>query len=82
MEYYPDICLNDTMYAPGNYHCHCSECKEFFIGHKRALNCKSCAEKWVARYNSFTQEERANFSKKQAEVVEAYFKDDYPRLKL
>lgn len=79
---YPDITLKETMYEPGNYHCHCSECKEFFLGHKRSTTCEQCAEAWVSRYNSWSEEERAAFRKKQHEAVEAFFKNDYPKLKL
>lgn len=82
MEHYPDITLSETMYEPGNYHSHCSGCKGFFLGHRMSSTCKDCAEKWVTKYNSWTQQERAEFRKKQAEKVEAFFKNDYPKLKL
>lgn len=38
------------LYAPGNYHCLCSECRQEFIGDKRAIQCLPCAaEKAAAR---------------------------------
>jgi hypothetical protein len=32
-------------WAPGNYHCKCCNCGEFFIGDKRAISCADCAYK-------------------------------------
>jgi hypothetical protein len=32
-------------FAPGRYHCKCTECKRFFIGDKRACMCLGCAIK-------------------------------------
>lgn len=34
-------------YAPGNYMCHCSTCKSYFKGDKRASQCEPCATKGV-----------------------------------
>lgn len=30
-------------YAPGNYTCHCANCKKQFVGDKRAVQCLECA---------------------------------------
>lgn len=30
-------------WAPGDYYCKCLDCKETFIGDKRALTCADCA---------------------------------------
>lgn len=35
-------------YAPGNYQCKCRECKQVFIGDKRAFQCEPCAEKMAS----------------------------------
>jgi len=34
-------------YAPGQYHCKCGDCKNMFIGDKRAIRCEPCAMKIV-----------------------------------
>lgn len=34
-------------YAPGHYTCKCVDCKELFIGDKRAVQCEPCAEKSI-----------------------------------
>lgn len=82
MEHYPDIQLKDTTYQPGNYQGRCSACHRSFIGHRLSTKCEECAEEWVVEYNSWSQEDRAAFWKKQTEAVEAFFRDDYPKLKL
>lgn len=30
-------------WAPGSYICHCMQCKDLFIGDKRAMMCADCA---------------------------------------
>ena len=36
--------LEDAQYPNGNYTCKCSICGQTFIGHKRRVVCKVCAE--------------------------------------
>lgn len=38
--------LKDQGYAPGSYSCSCTTCGKEFIGDKRAVTCKPCAEWW------------------------------------
>lgn len=40
-----DADLRDYGYAPGSYRCWCGMCAYGFDGDKRAIRCKSCAEK-------------------------------------
>ena len=34
-------------FAPGNYQCKCVDCKEIFIGDKRAVQCEKCATNMI-----------------------------------
>lgn len=37
----------DFSHENGNYHCRCCICNNYFIGHKRRVVCKKCAEPHV-----------------------------------
>ena len=58
------------LYAPGNYHCICSECSQQFVGDKRAIQCLTCAaEKAAARIAQF-EAENASLASWQCEFTD------------
>jgi hypothetical protein len=49
--YFPKDWTEDFDKENGNYQCKCLDCGELFIGHKRRIQCKVCAER-LGRVNT------------------------------
>lgn len=45
---------DDFSHENGNYNCHCVDCGKTFVGHKRRVQCKLCAEKTSSQRQSDT----------------------------
>lgn len=57
----------------GNYQNECVTCKALFIGHKRRLVCRLCAEEARKRWEAMTEEERQESTARTArEIAEWY----------
>lgn len=53
----------------GNYLCRCFSCGESFIGHKRRVTCKKCADEAAAWWASLMPEQAASEREKQQQAV-------------
>jgi predicted nucleic acid-binding Zn-ribbon protein len=60
-------------FAPGNYYCHCTSCGVRFRGDKRALQCEPCGIKSEEWFNSLTDEEKAEHTRKALEEYKKIF---------
>ena len=61
----------------GNYHNECVTCKTLFIGHKRRVVCRECAEEARKRWEAMTEEERQESTARTArEIAEWYAQND------
>lgn len=49
----------DFSHENGQYNCVCITCQESFVGHKRRITCKLCADKAAAEYAALSPEEKA-----------------------
>lgn len=78
--YGPRDWREDSSHENGNYNCTCCLCKETFIGHKRRVVCKVCADASRARWDALTPEQRAIEARKNLEAVDDFMRENAHKL--
>lgn len=62
----------DASHENGNYQNRCCHCERLFIGHKRRVACRVCADEWKAKWDAMTESERTAHTEKQRAEVAAW----------
>lgn len=65
----------DFEHENGNYFNSCCVCGVDFLGHKRRSACRVCHTKFVDKYESLPEQEKAEFLKEQEEMVYKIWKN-------
>jgi hypothetical protein len=58
----------------GNYMCHCSSCKKYFVGYKHRIQCKKCYTIAKAEWNELPPEVQKEEMRKIGEMAYALLK--------
>jgi formate dehydrogenase maturation protein FdhE len=56
----------------GQYWCHCRQCEERFIGHKRRHICSVCSNENKTKWDAMTPEEQAVIHQQQNEEIQKW----------
>lgn len=69
--------LEDYHLENGEYYCRCRACNHFFIGYKRRVRCKLCADNHVVLDKEYTGESILDLESHIQDLLDNLPKDDH-----